>query len=157
MSLFKKPSFLNFRNEVDNFHLLQTEMNRLFNNIFRDNSVDMLMSPSGLSLKVDLKETKDEFIIAADIPGAKKEDIEISFSNNLLSIRGERKFESEETDSEKSHIKERFYGKFERSFAIPENCVDKENIYAEMKNGELIVKLKKLPEIQREVKRIQIK
>ena len=103
-----------------------------------------------------IQKTNSEIIIAADIPGAKKEDIDVSIINNILTIKGERKFE-ENINSEKSHIRERFYGSFERSFSLPEGMINKENVSAEMNNGELIVKLQKLAETQKDTRKINIK
>ena len=66
---------------------------------------------------VDIKETEKEIIVKADLPGMKKEDIEVSLDNDLLVIKGERKFEKEE--KEKDYVRvERSYGSFYRSFNV---------------------------------------
>ncbi len=157
MSLFKKQSQLSPRTGNDGFLTLQTEINRLFNSVFNDSPFGSIATKNNMwTPHVDIKETNTEIIIAADIPGAKKEDIDISIVNNILSIKGERKFE-ENISNEKSHIRERFYGSFERSFSLPEGMINKENVSAEMNNGELIVKLQKLAETQKDTRKINIK
>lgn len=153
----KFPSLIN-RNDNDSFHSLQTEMNRLFSNVFNDNQMSTYSSSKmPWSPRVDMKETNNEVIIAADIPGARKEDIEVTLADNILTIKGERHSEEFSKNNDKGYFKERFYGHFERSFSIPDGFVDENSISAEVKNGELIVTLKKIPESKKEVRRIQIK
>jgi len=88
-------------------------------------------------------ENNDEYIIAVKTPGIKKEDISISFKDNVLKISGEKKEYKKEKES--IHLKERFNGKFERSISMPEK-VEVEKAGAEFKNGLLIVKLPKSEE-----------
>lgn len=94
----------------------------------------------------DIYETENEFVVKAELPEVKKEDVKVSFENNVLTIRGERKFE-EETKKENYHRIERRYGDFMRSFTLP-NVVDTEKIVAEFKDGMLQVKLPKRPEVK---------
>ena len=94
----------------------------------------------------DIYETEHEFVVKAELPEVKKEDVKVSFENNVLTIRGERKFE-EETKKENYHRIERRYGDFMRSFTLP-NVVDMEKIVAEFKDGMLQVKLPKRPEVK---------
>ncbi len=82
---------------------------------------------------VDIREDADNYIVEAELPGMNKEEIEIELENNVLSIKGERKFERKQ-DSENYHFVERSYGTFYRSFSLPKN-VDGENITAEYKDG----------------------
>ena len=77
---------------------------------------------------IDISETNNEFLITAELPGMKKEDITISLENNRLSISGERSFENEDK-GKTFHRVETQYGSFERSFQLPDN-VDEESIQA---------------------------
>ncbi len=93
---------------------------------------------------VDLKEEDKRYVIQADMPGVKKEDIEINLENNVLSIRGERKFEGE-VKKETYHRIERAYGKFVRSFTLPAR-VAADRISATQKNGTLEIIVPKAEE-----------
>lgn len=90
---------------------------------------------------IDISETEDQFLITAELPGMKKEDINISLENNRLAISGERNFEKEEK-SKKYHRVETSYGTFERSFQLPDN-VDEESIQATYENGLLNISIDK--------------
>jgi HSP20 family protein len=89
---------------------------------------------------VDIYEGEDrEFVIKAELPDMKREDINLTFENNVLTLRGERKFE-QDTKREHFHRVERSYGSFSRSFTLP-NTVDPSRISAAYKDGVLTVRL----------------
>ncbi|SFR65735.1 heat shock protein Hsp20 [Marinobacter daqiaonensis] len=90
---------------------------------------------------VDIRETGDSFVIDAELPGMRKEDVKVTVHEGVLTIQGERKQE-EETDSEKLHRVERVYGSFLRRFTLPDN-VDDNSVKASFNNGVLSVTLKK--------------
>jgi HSP20 family protein len=90
---------------------------------------------------VDITEDEKEYIIKAEVPEMKKEDIKISVQDNVLSISGERKYEKEEK-GKKYHRIERAYGSFMRSFTVPEDA-DGSKVNAEYKDGVLKVHLAK--------------
>ena len=93
---------------------------------------------------VDIYETPNELVVKADLPDVNEKDIDIRVENNLLTIRGERKFEK--SVSEENYLRvERTYGAFSRSFSLP-NTVNPEAIQAEYKNGVLTVNLPKREE-----------
>lgn len=129
------------------YRTLRSEMDRLFDDFFglqparRENGAAALWSPS-----VDVSETPDNFIVRAELPGMQREDIDLEVENNVLVIRGERKFEKQ-SDSESFHFTERSYGSFFRSFTLPKN-VDSESITAEYKDGMLTVTLPKREEVK---------
>jgi len=118
---------------------LQNEMNRLFNTV-----VD---SPnSGASLRrwvpaMDLVESGEAFVLRADLPGMREEDVSIEFEDNVLTVAGERKSEHEEHD-EGFHRVERAFGSFSRSLTLPKG-IDPEAITAAFDNGVLEVRIPK--------------
>ena len=89
----------------------------------------------------DIYETAKELVIKFDLPEVKKEDVEVKLEQNMLTLRGEHKFE-EKTDRENYHRVERRYGEFMRSFNVP-MYVDAAKINAEFKDGVLTVTLPK--------------
>jgi len=122
---------------------LQDQVNRLFENNFtgdRSGRADLATwAPA-----VDIYETENELVVKADLPDVDEKDIDVRVENNLLTIRGERKFEK--SVSEENYLRvERTYGAFSRSFSLP-NTVNAESIRAEYKNGVLTVNLPKREE-----------
>lgn len=90
----------------------------------------------------DIVEREKEYLVKIDLPDVKKEDVKVLFDDGMLTVRGERRVEKEEK-GEKAHRTERFYGSFERSFALPED-VDPTMIRAESKDGVLTLTLPKM-------------
>jgi HSP20 family protein len=91
--------------------------------------------------KVDVAESDTEYEVAVEVPGLSKNDISISVEDGYLTISGERKQE-EKTDKKNFHRIERYYGKFERSFQLPDE-VKADEIKANYKNGVLKVEIPK--------------
>jgi HSP20 family protein len=104
---------------------------------------------------VNTRENDKSYVVELDLPGVKKDDIEITVEDNILTISGERKFKNESKDND-YYKTESVYGTFSRSFTLPEK-VDSENISAEMTNGVLEVVIPKLPEEANKPKKIEIK
>jgi HSP20 family protein len=100
-----------------------------------------IMAAGDWAPRVDIAETDNEFIIKAEIPDVKKEDVKVTVDSGVLSIRGERKQEKEEKDK-KFHRVERYYGSFTRSFTMPDN-VDETKIEASFKDGMLNLRIPK--------------
>ena len=92
---------------------------------------------------VDISETDTDFIVKADLPEVKREDIKVHVEEGMLAIEGERKQEKEEK-GKRFHKIEREYGKFVRRFALPTE-VDADKVHAEFKDGVLNVVLPKAP------------
>lgn len=90
---------------------------------------------------VDISENEKEFLIKAELPEVKKEDVKVTVEKGVLTLSGERKIEKEEKTT-KFHRVERSYGSFLRSFGLPEG-VDATNVGAEFKDGLLLVRLPK--------------
>ena len=94
----------------------------------------------------DVKETKEEFVFRADVPGVKDADLDIKLTQNRLSVSGKRESEkTEKTDT--FYATERSYGSFTRSFTLPDG-VDADKIRAELKEGVLTLSIPKKPESQ---------
>ena len=128
--------------------LLRTPFDRLFNQMLQsgwgaqpgtEGVSDRAWTPA-----VDVKETQDALQFHVELPGLKKEDVEITIENNVLTIAGERKFEKE-TKDENYHRLERSYGAFSRSFTLPTG-VRSEQVEAKFENGVLAVTLPKQEE-----------
>jgi HSP20 family protein len=92
---------------------------------------------------VDITEDDNEYLVKAELPEVKKEDVKVTLEDGTLSITGERKIEKEEK-SKKYHRIERAYGSFERSFTLPGDA-DAAKVSSEFKDGVLKVHLPKNP------------
>ena len=93
------------------------------------------------SPRVDICEMDNQFLIKAEIPEVKKEDVKVSLEEGVLSIQGERKQEKEEK-GKRFHRMERSYGSFMRSFTLPNN-VDEGHIHASFRDGMLVLDIPK--------------
>ncbi len=122
---------------------LQDEMNRLFVSNFSRGSEEGFTSGTW-SPSVDIFENKENLVIEAELPGMKREDVDVSIENNVLTVRGERKFEKKD-DGDNYHRVERSYGAFTRSFTLPQT-VTAEGAKADFTNGVLRVELPKRAE-----------
>jgi HSP20 family protein len=96
--------------------------------------------------RFDVKEAKDGYVIKADLPGVRDEDLDISLNGNLLTISGKRD-EDHREEGEAYYAMERSHGGFARSFTMPES-VDSDGVTADLKNGVLTVRIPKKPEAQ---------
>jgi HSP20 family protein len=122
---------------------LRREIDRLFDTPFG------FLAPAtsffeGWTPAVDIYEDKDKYVIKAELPGMKKEEIEVSLDGNTLSISGERKQEEEKREGDR-YRSERFFGRFQRSVTVPV-AVQSGNIQAGYKDGVLTVTLPKSEE-----------
>jgi len=90
---------------------------------------------------VELVEEDDEFVLTAELPGLSKEDVNVSIEDNVLTLKGEKRTEKESTH-DRTHIREREYGTFERSFTLPRN-VEAAKIRADFHDGLMVIHLPK--------------
>src|ERR1700686_3057417 len=128
---------------------LQDQFHRLFNESLRNHTEESALTTWAPA--VDIYETPNDLVVKADLPDVDEKDIDIRVENNLLTIRGERKFEKNVSEDNYLRV-ERTYGAFSRSFSLP-NTVNAEAIHAEYKNGVLTVNLPKREETKpRQVK-----
>lgn len=103
---------------------------------------------------VDITEDEKEFVVKAELPEVKKEDVKLTVEDGVLTIRGERKSEKEEK-GKKYHRIERSYGSFERSFSLPETT-EAGKISSEFKEGVLTVHLPKNPNVKPKALEIKV-
>lgn len=125
-----------------NLSSLQEQVNRLFESNFQgqaDKSALTTWAPA-----VDIYETENELVLKAELPDIDEKDLDVRVENNMLTIRGERKFESKVKEDSYLRV-ERTYGSFSRSFSLP-NTVNTEAIKAEYAKGVLTVELPKRAE-----------
>jgi HSP20 family protein len=127
----------------DRFSTLRDEIDRLFEGPLSELARTSHLL-SGWTPPLDVHEDKDNFVVQVELPGMKKEDIEVSVHEGSLSISGERKSEEkvEEADVYRS---ERFFGRFQRSITLP-TAVAADKIKAQYKEGVLTVTLPKAEE-----------
>ena len=119
---------------------VQAHLNRIFNEPYAPG--DDTLTRADWVPAVDVFETEQhELVLKAELPGIKREDIDLKVENNVLTIRGEKKQQAEER-TERVHRYERSYGVFERSFALP-TTVDSEKVSATFQNGILTVTVPK--------------
>ena len=89
----------------------------------------------------NITETDKEYLIKADLPEVKKDDIDVKVTNGVLTLSGERRYEKS-TEDEKEHRRETFHGTFQRSFSVPDD-VEVDAIKADTKDGVLVIHLPK--------------
>ena len=121
--------------------VLQDRMNRLFNDAGRGWRGDEPAATTTWSPAVDIFETENEIVVKAELPGVDRKDLSLNLENNVLTLKGERRFEKE-TKHENYHRIERSYGGFGRAFSIPAT-VDEEKIRADYQDGVLKIVLPK--------------
>lgn len=131
---------------------LQEEVNRLFSTNLTRSFDDEGIGRGAWAPSVDIYENKDHIVLEAELPGMKQEDFDLSIENNVITLRGERKFEKTD-EADNYHRVERSYGAFTRSFTLPQT-VSAEGAAAEYNNGVLRVTLPKREETK--ARRIQI-
>ena len=102
----------------------------------------------------DVSETEAEYLIKADLPEVRKEDVSITVQDGVLTLSGERKQEKH-ADGEKLHRIERVYGSFARRFALPENA-DEQGITAESRDGVILIHIPKVKVVQPQPRQITI-
>lgn len=119
-------------------------MQRMFTNL--PTAADESMTLTQWTPSVDIAENDKEFVVKAELPDVKKEDIKVNIEDGTLSISGERKVEKEEKNV-KFHRIERAYGRFERTFTLPAEA-DADKITSDYKQGILTVHLPKNPSVK---------
>ena len=121
-----------------NYRHLSKSFNELMDEFFEPINARTM---NNLTPKVDIRENEQEFEFLLELPGVRKEDLQIELEQDVLYVSGERKV-AEETKETNVHRMEQFYGSFHRSFHLPQG-LDKENITAQYQNGILRLTIKK--------------
>jgi len=131
---------------------LQDQINRLFNERFDRSSEEGSLATWAPA--VDIHETEHELVVKADLPGVKPEELDVRVENNILTIRGERKFEKKVNEDNYLRV-ERSYGSFSRSFSLA-NTVNTEAIKADYKDGVLTLSIPKREEAKPKQIKVQV-
>ncbi len=137
-------------------------MNRLFDDVFH--SLDAAWSGAdrwpdrpwhGWTGRphLDATETDEAFKVSVELPGVDEKDVSVELTNGVLTIKGERKAE---TEGANHWFSERFYGRFERRIALNDDVIDPDKVTASFKNGVLTVVLPKTADARKNVRRIAI-
>ena len=133
---------------------LREAMDRLFEESFLRPGFFGNGESGAAMLPMDMYETENEVVVKAAVPGVKPEDIEVTVTGDLLTMKGEFKSESEQTDEKRNwHRQERRYGSFSRQVTLPA-AVNSDACQADFEDGVLTLKLPKAEEAK--VKRVQI-
>jgi HSP20 family protein len=131
---------------------LRREMDRLWENFFGERPLARMWEREWAP-SLDMSESKDNFVVKAEVPGIDAKDIDISLTGDVLTIRGEKKQEKEERE-EDYHLIERSHGSFSRSVRLPAE-VESNKIRASYKNGILNITLPKSEKVK--AKEVKIK
>ncbi|NLI55364.1 Hsp20/alpha crystallin family protein [bacterium] len=136
---------------LPDFERLRREIDRMFEDFLPTRREGELM----IMPKIDLFETDNDVILKAELPGLKKDNIDVTVTEDEVHLKGERK---EETETKKGNYvrKEINYGKFERVVSLPAE-VDPEKVQAEFKDGVLEIKMPKKEEAKKKIKKIELK
>jgi HSP20 family protein len=132
---------------------LRDEMDRLIEQTFSGGSLGPWQSATSWGLALDVAENEDAFIVTASVPGQKPDDLDITITDNVLTIKGEYKVD-ETIDEEQYHIRERRFGSFGRSITLPV-AVNADEVDADYENGVLTLTVPKAEEVK--PRRIEVK
>ena len=133
---------------------LQNRLNSLFQDYSRGENAGDPVSAASFVPPVDIYEDDHKVVLKLEVPGLKQEDLDIQLENNNLTVRGERKFETEEKE-ENFHRIERRYGSFYRAFTIP-NTVNADSVKADYDAGVLRIQLEKRAEAKPKQIKVQV-
>lgn len=140
----------------DPFFALHDQIDRVFDEFTRGFGLQSFGERgagwSGGWPSVDVKEDEQRFCVEAELPGLEKDDIEILLTDNVLTLRGEKRIEQ---DDSKRHYSERYFGQFERRIALGTE-VEADKIEASFKNGVLKLEIPKSKQVQERGRRIPI-
>jgi len=151
------------RENIDPFLALHRQMNNMFDDLFRGIGfpgpglgLAQGAAPTVMAPRVNISETPEAIQIAAELPGIAPDDVEVTVTDDVLTIRGETETERQEDDKDRDyHLVERVQGTFARSLQLPFN-VDPSAVQAEFKNGVLTLTIPKPREVQERTHRITV-
>jgi HSP20 family protein len=148
------PSF--FGRGDDPFGSLFREVQKTFED-FSQRTPFARFSSDTLSPKIDVAESKDAIVVTAELPGVEEKDIDVTLSDDVLTIRGEKRTERDKEDKDKNwHVVERSYGSFSRAIPLPFDA-DPAKVEAKFDKGVLHIHLPKPAEVAQKQQKIEIK
>lgn len=133
---------------------LRREMDRIWDRFMGEMPLSRIFKGEWAP-SVDISEDKNNIILKAELPGMEAKDVEVNLTDNVLTIKGEKKEEKEQKD-ERRHVIERYHGAFERSFQLP-GKVQSDNIDAVFEKGVLKITLPKTEEAKKKEIKIKVK
>jgi HSP20 family protein len=146
-------------NLLDPLLPFRREINRLFDDVFRDFGRSAIGTPFGAWAapmpSLDLTESDDEVVLTAELPGLDDKDVEVSVSGHVLTLKGEKKVEHEQQNGDAYYVERRF-GSFSRSVQLP-FAVRDEAVEARFEKGVLTVRIPKPADLQRSMRRIDVR
>ncbi len=158
-SIWRKGSLPIKQEETHPFNELQMEMNRVFDNFFKDFDLSPFETKGDgfgkYNPSIDVKENEKEITITAELPGMEEKDFELLMTEDALTIKGEKR-EDKEDKGKDYYRMERHYGYFNRVIPLPDG-IETKNVDANFKNGVLKITLPKTEEAKKKVKKIAVK
>ena len=133
--------FVPFRSPLADVAILQNRLNSIFNDFARPDEAQETLTAANFIPAVDIYEDDQKLVLKLEVPGVRQEDLDVRLENQTLTVKGERKFESEEKQ-ENFHRIERRFGTFARSFTLPVT-VDTASVAAKYEHGVLAIQLAK--------------
>jgi HSP20 family protein len=147
--------FVPFRSGLNDVAVLQNRLNSIFHDFARaEDGTTETLTAGNFVPAVDVYEDAQKFVLKLEVPGIRREDLDIRVEGRTLTVKGERKFESEEKE-ENFHRVERRYGSFMRSFTLPAT-VNTDDVKAVTVDGVLSISLAKKPESQPKQIQVQV-
>jgi HSP20 family protein len=149
-----------WRGDQDPFRTLRQDMDEMFESWAKDLKLpETTWARTEFWPRMNISETDKDMLITAELPGIDPKDVEITLSGNQLLVKGEKKSEAEEKKDDKGrsfHRVERSYGSFQRLMSLPYD-VDPDKVQASFKDGVLTLNLPKPAEVQKKMKKIEIR
>jgi HSP20 family protein len=146
--------FVPFRSGLNDVAVLQNRLNSIFHDFARPEEGSETLAAGNFVPAVDVYEDAQRLVLKLEVPGIRREDLDIRVEGRTLTVKGERKFESEEKE-ENFHRIERRYGSFVRSFTLPAT-VNTEEVSATSADGVLSISLAKKAEAKPKQIQVQV-
>ena len=141
---------------IREFEDLLERYNRVGSRVLRGNNEESGLLIADWSPTVDIEESDESYLIKADLPGVKKDDIEVTLENGVLNIKGEKRVEKEVGKGTRRHRAERFYGTFVRSFTLP-RAVQGSKVDAHYEDGVLSLLIPKAEEAKPKAIKVKVR
>ena len=146
--------FVPFRSGLNDVAVLQNRLNTIFQDFARPDAASEALSAGSFIPAVDVYEDVEKLVLKLEVPGIRREDLDVRVEGRTLTVKGERKFESEEKE-ENFHRIERRYGSFVRSFTLP-STVNTEKVEATSADGVVSISFAKKAEAQPKQIQVQV-